>query len=433
MESFNQQFQSNSRLEAAWTEELKKFNTTHANDRTFTDKYSITEKNKFTQNLFSILMREFSGNITDKPSSTALLESLVALRISLREITEQDKLMALNDLNLFFKLGNIGDEEKIFVFSDEIREESLKCIVNCIARDKDIQSKFIQELNGPVVLVRELLKNSSTINENVLLVIYKILTHCSANPAIRESLKPEGLLEHVTEQLVLKTSNTTNYNAPLLSDLCRLLFTLTIHLGPLEGGKPTKPSDNDLNRYRKLLPVFKKIMTHYTPDQTSPMYSLKCALISSLLNTPKELYDELVSEIPLEYFQEIFKNQIKLLDNPMLASEFLPILMLITNIAENVIETRQPLKEMTFPYDLIKDSDEPLSVGIEPPVEAKTTGISAKLIPLMTGSDIGFKHFVSEFFFMICDEDANEVCRLTGFGNAAGLLVTRGLLSLGGQ
>ncbi|KAN0028109.1 hypothetical protein ACTFIV_009940 [Dictyostelium citrinum] len=437
MEVFNEQYQNQRDSDSVWVETLKKFNTENADKRVFTDKVSVNTKEQLTYNLFHYLKNEFNPSQTVKPSVETMVQVLTSLRISLREFTEKDRDIVKNELNIFFKLGNIGEAEKIKIYDNSIREEALKCIVNCISRDPVIQNTFLVEMNGPITLTREVKKNSGEMSEGLLDVIYKVLVHCCAKPEIKLALRPEGLLEFVSEQLLTKvtTTDAITKSAPLLSDLCRLLFTLTIHLGPLEGGRPTPPNHLELEGCRRLLPIFKKIITQYTPgnNASDPIYNLKCAVISALINTPKDLYDELIEEIPLTYFQEIFKSQIHLLSSPETAAEFLPILMLLTNTAENVVSTRQQLKEMTFPYDLIKETDEPLSVGIEPPEEVKKTGISSKLIPFMTGSDIGLKHFVSEYFFMICDEDANEVCRLTGFGNAAGLLVTRGLMSLGGK
>ncbi|KYQ89488.1 hypothetical protein DLAC_10163 [Tieghemostelium lacteum] len=429
METFNKIY-LNEDHENLWVEELKKFNTEHENERLFIEKYGENHKVDFTKHLFNILEKEFNPNVTDKPSPQALTQVLISLRITLREVTETEVKMILNDIHLFFKFGNIGEDEKISIYSDEIRCESLKCIVNCIAKNKTIQAKFQNELNGPILLVKELKSNKATMSDTVKFPIYKILIHCCANPQLRGQLITQGLLDHTVQELVDRTAGNFEASA-ILSDLSRLLFTLTLGFGPLEG-KPQEPKQEDYDRFRQLLPPIKKIFTYHC-DKTHPMFGVKAAMVSALINTPKNLYDELVDAIPLQYFQSIFKAQLHLLDKPETANEFLTFLMLLTNIAENVPETRDELKKMTFPADLIKDSDEPLSVGIQPPEESANSGISSKLIPYMTSSDIGLKHFVGEYFFMVCDEDANEVCRLVGFGNAAGLLVTRGLMSLGGK
>ncbi|EFA78101.1 hypothetical protein PPL_08749 [Heterostelium album PN500] len=375
MDKFNLSYTSDAD-ESKWLDALKSFNDNNQDARTFIEKYGLKEKKQFTLNLFDILKGEVTGR---ERSSAALYQTMVALRISLREIDASEVEIVAGGMPLFFKFGNVGEDNKTSIHSDEIRDESMRCIVNCIARTKSLNS----------------------------------------------------LLDVCTEQLEQRTKDGFEASV-ILGDLCRLMFTATMHWGQLDRGVKIPVTEDDHNRIRRLLPTYKKIMTqHCTTDQ--PMYQVKLALVSTLLNTPKSLYDEIVDHIPLSYLEEIFTIQSAFFDKPEAPGEMIPITMLLANIAENVPETRDPLKAFTFPSELIKETDEPLSVTIEPPKEAVTQGISSRLIPLMTSSDIGLKHFVSEFFYYICDEDANEVCRLTGYGNAAGLLVSKGLMSLGGQ
>ena len=66
----------------------------------------------------------------------------------------------------------------------------------------------------------------------------------------------------------------------------------------------------------------------------------------------------------------------------------------------------------------------------------------------MTSLNFNLKHFSGEFVYLICDEDGlalvfgffglmrffssvGELVRLTGFGNAAGLMADKGLLGQG--
>jgi len=49
----------------------------------------------------------------------------------------------------------------------------------------------------------------------------------------------------------------------------------------------------------------------------------------------------------------------------------------------------------------------------------------------MTSLTFAFKYYVNEFIYQLCDEDANEFMKLTGIGNAAGLLSMRGLFGFG--
>lgn len=54
-----------------------------------------------------------------------------------------------------------------------------------------------------------------------------------------------------------------------------------------------------------------------------------------------------------------------------------------------------------------------------------------RLIRLMTHLDTDLKHCAADLIFVLCKENVRRFVKYTGYGNAAGLLATRGLL--GGQ
>jgi hypothetical protein len=49
----------------------------------------------------------------------------------------------------------------------------------------------------------------------------------------------------------------------------------------------------------------------------------------------------------------------------------------------------------------------------------------------MTAIDMALKYWANEMLFQLCDEDAERFVKLTGFGNASGLLVMRNLFGMG--
>lgn len=59
------------------------------------------------------------------------------------------------------------------------------------------------------------------------------------------------------------------------------------------------------------------------------------------------------------------------------------------------------------------------------------TGMTHKLIKLLTHVNHSIKIGVAEFLFVLCKEDADKFVRYTGYGNAAGLLAYRGLMAGG--
>nr|XP_020467773.1 synembryn-B [Monopterus albus] len=97
-----------------------------------------------------------------------------------------------------------------------------------------------------------------------------------------------------------------------------------------------------------------------------------------------------------------------------------PVLSLLTEGSRHHREIRRYIKAQVLPP--LKD------VKIRPEVG---TAIRNKLVRLMTHVDTGVKQTAAEFLFVLCKENVDSLLKYTGYGNAAGLLVARGLLGGG--
>ncbi|KAM3592449.1 uncharacterized protein V6R79_019144 [Siganus canaliculatus] len=97
-----------------------------------------------------------------------------------------------------------------------------------------------------------------------------------------------------------------------------------------------------------------------------------------------------------------------------------PILNLLTESCRAHRETRKYIKKYILP---------PLRDVSHRPEEGCT--MKSRLIRLMTHLDTEVKHCAADFIFVLCKENVRRFVKYTGYGNAAGLLATRGLL--GGQ
>uniref|UniRef100_A0A3Q2NSF0 Synembryn n=1 Tax=Fundulus heteroclitus TaxID=8078 RepID=A0A3Q2NSF0_FUNHE len=96
-----------------------------------------------------------------------------------------------------------------------------------------------------------------------------------------------------------------------------------------------------------------------------------------------------------------------------------PILNLLTESCRVHRETRLYIRKHILP---------PLKDVSHRPEEGDT--IKSRLVRLMTHLDTDLKHCAADLLFVLCKENRRFV-KYTGYGNAAGLLATRGLL--GGQ
>ncbi|XP_056285665.1 synembryn-A [Pseudoliparis swirei] len=97
-----------------------------------------------------------------------------------------------------------------------------------------------------------------------------------------------------------------------------------------------------------------------------------------------------------------------------------PILNLLTESCRAHRETRHYIRKHILP---------PLRDTTLRPEEGST--VKSRLIRLMTHLDTDLKHCAADLIFVLCKENVSRFVKYTGYGNAAGLLATRGLL--GGQ
>ncbi|KAM4553917.1 chaperone Ric-8B isoform 2-T2 [Fundulus diaphanus] len=97
-----------------------------------------------------------------------------------------------------------------------------------------------------------------------------------------------------------------------------------------------------------------------------------------------------------------------------------PVLSLLTEGSRCHREIRRYIKPQVLPP--LKDVKNRPEVG---------TTIRNKLVRLMTHVDMGVKQTAAEFLFVLCKESVDNLLKYTGYGNAAGLLVARGLLAGG--
>uniref|UniRef100_A0A3Q3WVF7 Synembryn n=1 Tax=Mola mola TaxID=94237 RepID=A0A3Q3WVF7_MOLML len=97
-----------------------------------------------------------------------------------------------------------------------------------------------------------------------------------------------------------------------------------------------------------------------------------------------------------------------------------PVLSLLTEGSRHHREVRRYIKAQVLP---------PLKeVKIRPEIGST---IRNKLVRLMTHVDMDVKQTAAEFLFVLCKESVDNLLKYTGYGNAAGLLVARGLLAGG--
>ncbi|KAI9529990.1 Synembryn-B [Dissostichus eleginoides] len=167
-----------------------------------------------------------------------------------------------------------------------------------------------------------------------------------------------------------------------------------------------------------------------TEDKTEEAHS---HAINLLNNLPVSCLDVLI-DVPVQGGLEMYSG--KNLDAIQMLIDFMakrmdkqgsnykegltPVLSLLTEGSRHHREIRRFIKAQVLPP--LKD------VKIRPEIGTSTRN---KLVRLMTHVDMGVKQTAAEFLFVLCKESVDNLLKYTGYGNAAGLLVARGLLAGG--
>ncbi len=124
------------------------------------------------------------------------------------------------------------------------------------------------------------------------------------------------------------------------------------------------------------------------------------------------------------------------------ARDMVPTMILLSTIASQHGEDPDPKNEQPRDYLLKKlfpnrDLATELSEGGDssaPNMEPKgrdADTLGNKIIAQMTSLDMAIKYSANELLFQLAEEDPERFVKLTGFGNAVGLLAMRNLFGMG--
>uniref|UniRef100_A0A8C6SFV2 Synembryn n=1 Tax=Neogobius melanostomus TaxID=47308 RepID=A0A8C6SFV2_9GOBI len=206
-----------------------------------------------------------------------------------------------------------------------------------------------------------------------------------------------------------------------IMEALKALFNLTLQ----------DPNAEDEHQFRVIAGLLRHLLMlkTETTEKTEEVHSHAVNLLNNLpvpcLNVLIELPVQGGSESHngknLEAVQVLLDFMEKRIDRGSNYKEGLtPVLCLLTEASRYHREIRRYIKAQVLP---------PLkNVKVKPEVG---NTIRNKLVRLMTHVDMGVKHSAAEFLFVLCKESVASLLKYTGYGNAAGLLMARGLLAGG--
>uniref|UniRef100_W5LLM0 Synembryn n=1 Tax=Astyanax mexicanus TaxID=7994 RepID=W5LLM0_ASTMX len=317
--------------------------------------------------------------------------------------------------------------------------EALKCLCNVI-----FNSVAAQQVGADVRLAQGIcahLRLSSSMHHEVGLFSLRLLFLLSAlRQDVRGRLCKEtgavglltGVLEHTLDVCWAGPYEVTppdplappvpREKSEQVMETLKALFNITL--------SDTSDEDN-YHQLRRVAAILRHILMlrTETEEKTEEAHSHAINLLSNL---PVCCLDVLI-DVPLQGGREEYGG--KNLDVVQILVDFMekridkgvnykegltPVLSLMTEGSRYHREIRRYLKAKVLPP--LKDVKERPEIG---------TTVRNKLVRLMTHVDMGVKQGAAEFLFVLCKESVDNLLKYTGYGNAAGLLVARGLLAGG--
>ncbi|KAM9854246.1 chaperone Ric-8B [Aulostomus maculatus] len=421
---------------------LQQYNRENSHTFTFNQKEE-TLRSKLCQSVLSVLGRQVQPSC-----QKTCLESLRILsrdKHVLAPVATRDSMLILGKMARLHT-GDTGSDNQKNPQEDPQSEEeeavvveALKCLCNVV-----YNSPAAQQVSVDVKLAHGLcvgLHTARTWHHEVGLFTLRLLFLLSAlRPDVRGGLRKEW------------------HAVRLLTDV--LEHTLDVRwVGPYEAARPEPqalpmPAEDNERAMEALKALFNLTLSNAGCEEDDHQFRIIAAILRHLLmlkteteekteeahshavnllnNLPVSCLDVLI-EVPVQGGQEKYGG--KNMDAVQVLIDFMekridkgsnykegltPVLSLLTEGSRHHREIRRYIKAQVLPPR--KD------VKIRPEIGTTTRN---KLVRLMTHVDMGVKQGAAEFLFVLCKESVDNLLKYTGYGNAAGLLVARGLLAGG--
>ncbi|CAJ1080974.1 synembryn-A isoform X1 [Xyrichtys novacula] len=208
-------------------------------------------------------------------------------------------------------------------------------------------------------------------------------------------------------------------------EILKILFNITYSTHRQE------PSEKDAALYRHLVAILRLCLMRKCTlmDDTDELQGHTVNLLTALplqcldvlLVTPLQADSQQSQGVNMDCVHILLLFMERRLESGDKVKEKLtPVLNLLTESCRAHRETRHYVRKHILP---------PLRDLSHRPEEGST--VKSRLIRLMTHLDTDLKHCAADLIFVLCKENVRRFVKYTGYGNAAGLLATRGLL--GGQ
>ncbi|MEQ2276558.1 hypothetical protein XENORESO_015048 [Xenotaenia resolanae] len=340
------------------------------------------------------------------------------------------------------KMEGEGEEEEGEQGEELLKKEAMKVLCNVVYNSTWAQERFsaLRLLSGLIECLSSSVNwpSPSSVQFYELRLMFLIT---ALRPELSAQLKQEGGVPILTAALesCLEVQWKEPYEcvlepaAPPISpeasqrivEILKILFNITYRTHKQE------PSEDDAALYRHLVAILRLCLMRkcMLPEDTDELQGHTVNLLTALplqcLNVLLTLPLEPESKRSLGVNMDCVHTLLMFMERRLEAGDrvkekLTPILNLLTESCRAHRETRLYIRKHILP---------PLRDLSQRPEEGDM--VKSRLVRLMTHLDTDLKHCAADLLFVLCKENVRRFVKYTGYGNAAGLLATRGLL--GGQ
>ncbi|XP_035001496.1 synembryn-A [Hippoglossus stenolepis] len=337
------------------------------------------------------------------------------------------------------KVEGTEEEEDGESGEEALRKEAMKVLCNVVYNSTWAQERFsaLSLLSGLMECLSTSVSSSSP--SSVQFYELRLMFLITAlRPELRTQLQQEGGLPVLTAALEsgLEVQWKEQYECVLqpaanpisLEASQRVIETLKILFNITYSSHRQEPSEDNAALYRHLVAILrlclmrKCTLSQDTDELQSHTVNLLSALplqcLDVLLVVPQEPDSEQCLGVNMDCVHILLTFMERRLESgDKIKEKLTPILNLLTESCRAHRETRHYIRKHILP---------PLTDVSHRPEEGST--VKNRLIRLMTHLDTDVKHCAADFLFVLCKENVRRFVKYTGYGNAAGLLATRGLL-----
>lgn len=438
MNIFDTLFQLKDERGPSFYEAVQLFNHLHAGTTAFEGLVPPDRKTAIVDALSKVL-KTTTNNNEMKICATAL------------RILSRDKAENFLDEDFFWhcwkECGYSDTEKSSFELSTQT--EIAKCLVNILFKIDQMSSTFIKKRAH--MRLASMIKNPTPEVLTVeyafplLRILFLLIRPNEDNSETFKDVVEDGIIDSVFTCLKHWTSlpnwNTSPEILTTVREALQVLFSVTVEMGTLAKG-PLMSYEKYLPNYQEdlglLLMMFNSPPSVQEAAKLGPQfYDLKTGLVNVFMNISVEFFRILVV---LGDKEATLKTLFDLLEIESARegdhSNLFPLFVVLKNLFAKAPEVRPYAMERMFPgRDLAKEAENELQspnpqMKMDVPDRDRDT-IGNRIIKLMTSFHQATQFTSNDLLFALVGESTEDFIRLTGFGNAAGLLAMRGLFGMG--